>query len=170
MHFSLWTSVCVCVCVSFCALCIFKEAILTSKEATTTSFWYSTYFRFLFINSVTICVGIGRSEMYCDVNSCFLGVSRRWSGIAGGGLDRCCFWQWVCSAILATLPPVSLMAARPRAKVTGALAPVQMALLTAITHSANKTARDGAPALPLAAGVAPHICIQGKRRSLICSR
>ncbi|GLD71022.1 teashirt homolog 1 isoform X3 [Lates japonicus] len=41
------------------------------------------------------------------------------------------------------------MAARPRAKVTGALAPVQMALLTAITHSANQTARDGTPALPL---------------------
>lgn len=40
------------------------------------------------------------------------------------------------------------MAARPRAKVTGALAPVQMALLTAITHSANQTARDGTPALP----------------------
>lgn len=37
------------------------------------------------------------------------------------------------------------MAARPRAKVTGALAPVQMALLTAITHSANQTAGDGAP-------------------------
>lgn len=54
------------------------------------------------------------------------------------------------SAVLSwPLPPVSLMAARPRAKVTGALAPVQMALLTAITHSANQTARDGTPALPL---------------------
>lgn len=39
------------------------------------------------------------------------------------------------------------MAARSRAKVTSALAPMQMALLTAITHSGNQTARDGTAAL-----------------------
>lgn len=54
------------------------------------------------------------------------------------------------------------MAARPRAKVTGALAPVQMALLTAITHSANQTARDGTPALPLASVPVPlRVCVAG---------
>lgn len=55
------------------------------------------------------------------------------------------------------------MAARPRAKVTGALAPVQMALLTAITPSANQTIGDGSASPadpPFAAGAAEHVRIQ----------
>ncbi|PWA32345.1 hypothetical protein CCH79_00012063 [Gambusia affinis] len=56
--------------------------------------------------------------------------------------------------VLAALPPVYLTPACPRAKVTGALAPVQMALLTGITHSANQTIRDG-PCQPRAPSLSP---------------
>lgn len=69
------------------------------------------------------------------------------------------------------------MAARPRAKVTGALAPVQMALLTAITRSANQTARDGTPALPLPQPAPRCWCCaayarpgQGKELNLVASQ
>lgn len=50
--------------------------------------------------------------------------------------------------------------------MTGALAPVQMALLTAITQSANQTIGDGSappPDPPSAAGAVEHMCIQGRR-------
>lgn len=49
--------------------------------------------------------------------------------------------------------------------MTGALAPVQMALLTAITQSANQTIGDGSappPDPPSAAGAVEHMCIQDR--------
>ncbi|CAG12849.1 unnamed protein product [Tetraodon nigroviridis] len=59
------------------------------------------------------------------------------------------------------------MAARPRAKVTGALALWQMALLTAITQSANQTIGDGSASPsdpPFAVGAADIMRIQDRQR------
>lgn len=137
------------------ALWIFHKAPDNIQRATTNPFYYphALYlfmYLFFYINGVSaICAGIGRSVIHWVATPCVLAVcvvgDLAWlvRGLIAAASDS-------ESAVLSwPLPPVSLMAARPRAKVTGALAPVQMALLTAITHSANQTARDGTPALPL---------------------